>query len=568
MALTKKRSKAAETTLVDPVTAAVPNVSLPESSDESRQEEPGQEQSRQYVTFHIEDGVFAVPLAEVQEIIRMPEIVQVPLSHRSLEGLANLRGTVMSVASLRRIFHYPDLDHDDATRVVVINQGVPVGLVVDRMAAVVTAEPEQIESVSSIEATVNADFLQGMIRAADGRGMIMILDLSRLVESEFGAGGERVERRAGRDVAAETERPSESADELQLVSFEVAGQEYALAIESVQEIVQVPDRINRVPKTDSHVLGVVTLRDRLLPLVSLREMFGLPALPLDARNKIVVVPLPDHTSVGIVMDTVKEVLRVNRNLLDPVPSLIQGGDGKGDILGICRMNGGKRLVTVLSAEALFKNEAVRRAMATAVDDGESEDAMDPDQAHDVETQLEEEQFVVFRLANEEYGAPIDSVQEIVRVPEHLTRVPKAAVFIKGVVNLRGAVLPVVDQRTRFDLAGLEPNDRQRIMVFAIGGVRTGFIVDSVSEVLRIPRAAIGPTPALSDDQARLITRVANLAEQKRMILLIDPEHLLEHHEIGAVAKAADRSPTGETRPDAVKRAAARNAAPAREPVLV
>ena len=83
--------------------------------------------ARQYVTFHIEDGLFAVPLAEVQEIIRMPDVVEIPLSHASLVGLANLRGTVMSVTSLRRIFRYPDLAHDDATRVVVINQGNPRG---------------------------------------------------------------------------------------------------------------------------------------------------------------------------------------------------------------------------------------------------------------------------------------------------------------------------------------------------------------------------------------------------------------------------------------------------------
>ena len=148
--------------------------------------------TRQYVTFYIDDGIFAVPLAEVQEIIRMPQVVQVPLSPASLEGLANLRGTVMSITSLRRIFRYPPLAHDDATRVVVINQGIPVGLVVDRMSAVVTADPDQLESVASIEGTVNTDLLRGMIKAADGRGMIMILDPVSLIGSEFGSGGRRV----------------------------------------------------------------------------------------------------------------------------------------------------------------------------------------------------------------------------------------------------------------------------------------------------------------------------------------------------------------------------------------
>ena len=537
-----------ESNLVD----APPLSPVDEPTGDSRQQVSSTGETRQYVTFHIDDGIFAVPLAEVQEIIRMPEIVQVPLSHKNLEGLANLRGTVMSVTSLRRIFCYPDVDHNDATRVVVINRGIPVGLVVDRMSAVVTAEPDQIESVSSIEATVNTDLLRGMIKTADGRGMIMILDAARLFENESGSGHRRADKAGTGETDAVVEHTAEATDEMQLVSFEVAGQEYALSIENVQEIVQVPDHINRVPKTDAHVLGVVTLRNRLLPLVSLREMFGLPAVPLDDRNKIVVVPLPDQTSVGIVMDTVKQVLRVNRSMLDPVPSLMRGGKSHGEIQGICRLDGGKRLVSVLSAEALFENEVVRRAAANVDSEGNVEDAMVSDQVGGAIALAEEEQFVVFRLADEEYGAPIDSVQEIVRVPDTLTRLPKAPNFIKGVVNLRGAVLPVVDQRTRFDLDDMERNDRQRIMVFMIDGVRTGFIVDSVSEVLKIPRNAIGPTPVLSEEQARIISRVANLEKQKRMILLIDVDHLLEKHEITTLEEASgikkQRAPADEPSP--------------------
>ena len=494
--------------------------------------------TRQYVTFHIDDGIFAVPLREVQEIIRMPDIIQVPLSHASLEGLANLRGTVMSVTSLRRIFLYPDAKHNDATRVVVLNRGIPVGLVVDRMSAVVTAEPHQIESVSSIKATVNTDLLLGMIKTADGRGMIMILDPVRLFETNSGSGRGRVQKVGSGEIDTAAEHAAETTDEMQLVSFEVAGQEYALTIENVQEIVQVPEHINRVPKADAQVLGVVTLRDRLLPLVSLREMFGLPAVPLDDRSKIVVVPLPDQSSVGIVMDTVKEVLRVSRSMLDPVPSLMRGGKAHGEIQGICRLNGGQRLVSVLSAEALFDNDVVRRAANELATEKNGVGAMASDNVGGALALAEEEQFVVFRLADEEYGAPIDAVQEIVRVPDSLTRLPKAPDFIKGVVNLRGAVLPVVDQRTRFDLHNMERNDRQRIMVFTIDGVRTGFIVDSVSEVLKIPRNAIGPTPLLSEVQAQIISRVANLEKQKRMILLIDTDHLLEKHELATLEEAS------------------------------
>jgi purine-binding chemotaxis protein CheW len=112
------------------------------------------------------------------------------------------------------------------------------------------------------------------------------------------------------------------------------------------------------------------------------------------------------------------------------------------------------------------------------------------------------QVVIFRLGAEEFGVPIMSVQEIVRVPEVLTRVPRTPAFVEGVINLRGTVLPVIDQRTRLGLPAIERNDRQRIMVYTLGGLRTGFIVDSVAEVLRIGRAQIAAAPALGDEQGR------------------------------------------------------------------
>jgi len=134
--------------------------------------------------------------------------------------------------------------------------------------------------------------------------------------------------------------------------------------------------------------------------------------------------------------------------------------------------------------------------------------------------------------------PIDTVQEIVRVPDELARVPRAPSFIEGVINLRGAVLPVVDFRRRLGLANSQRNDRQRIMVFTLNGTRTGFIVDSVTEVLKIGHRHIEPAPTMSVDQARLIRRVANLEKAKRMILLMSVDQVLDADEQQALHAAA------------------------------
>jgi purine-binding chemotaxis protein CheW len=384
--------------------------------------------ARQFVIFHVKDEMFAVPLAEVKEIIRMPDVVRMPLSPAALEGLANLRGTVLPVVNLRSVFGFEPAAHDDATRVVVLDQGRPVGMVVDRMANVVTVEADDIEPADTIQSTVDTRLLTGMIKDRNGSSMVMILDALNLIRREFRdlAGkpaGERDTALADHqaDDMAGAKSIESTVDENQLVSFEVAGQEYAFPIEEVQEIVQLPEHVTDIPNTAAHVLGVITLRNRLLPLVSLREMFGLPPAEVTDANKVVVVSLGEGTgtSVGVVMDSIKGVLRVGRSSIDVMPALLSRNRSLDDIQSICRLDEGRRLVSILSAGQMFNVADVRKLVG---DENEGNEAMASDQATVVTGETDdEEQFVVFRLMNEEYGVPIDSVQEIVRVPEDRRR---------------------------------------------------------------------------------------------------------------------------------------------------
>jgi purine-binding chemotaxis protein CheW len=332
--------------------------------------------------------------------------------------------------------------------------------------------------------------------------------------------------------ADDGEDDEKASDELQLVSFNVAEQEYAIAIEDVQEIVQVPDTIIHVPHSESHIVGVMTLRSRLLPLVSLRRMFGLPDSELDEKSRIVVLAL-GSASVGVAVDGVSEVLRVAKNDVDAMPALLAKDGGMADISEICRLDGGKRLVSIIAVRNLFDHSAIKKALST-VNDIKREanaDTAEPDEDLD-----DDEQVVVFSLDKEEFGVPIHSVQEIVRVPEELIHVPRAPAFVEGVINLRGSVLPVIDLRLRLGLPRLERSDGQRIMVFLIAGVLTGFIVDQVTEVLKIPKAVIEPVPKLSSGQGQLLSRMANMEKQKRMVQLLDPAFLVGGEELANLAE--------------------------------
>ncbi|MEU4420350.1 chemotaxis protein CheW [Actinoplanes sp. NPDC024001] len=506
--------------------------------DESPAADEPDDDNADYVTFDMAGERYAFPMRRVQEIIRMPAVVKVPLGPPSLEGLANLRGRVLPVVSLRRCCAMDQTGHDETTRVIVVDGGVPLGFVVDRVSSVISIDPQALEPAESVQATVRSDVLVGVIKS-DGGDMTTVLDVDQLIGTQF---SRLTERRGNRDtttatrMAAEADGEGELDDTLELVSFAVEGQEYALPIDQVQEIVQAPESVSHVPNAGSRVLGVIDLRGRLLPVVSMRRVFGLPVTPLEPQNRIVVVSI-DGGVVGVVMDTVREVLRVPHQLVAPLPSVVTGDGRKTEVESVCRLEDGKRLVSVLSVNRMFDSPEVRNEIAEYREDEPEMIDERTDPADD--GRGGEELFVVFRLDDEEYAVDVDAVQEIIRVPEALIRVPKSFDFVEGLVNLRGTVLPVVDLRTRLGLGRTERDERQRIVVLIIGGVRTGFIVDSVAEVARVGRNVLEPAPELSAEQARVVSRVANLPDQQRMLLLVQVDQLLAAEQADQAAELCE-----------------------------
>jgi len=517
------------------------------STNMSAAEDSAARQGEQYVTFLVGDELFAFPMASVREIIRMPEVVRVPLSPPALQGVANLRGQVLPIVSLRRQFAFDAKAVDSATRVIVVDHGTTVGFIVDSVASVLTVQPEQCEPVDTISAAVDTNLLASMLKGLANGGIAMVLDVARLVQTDGRSAANAKLDASARPLETEV---AEVTDERQLVSFVVSEQEYAFPIDQVQEIVQVPEQMTQVPNAQAHVLGVMTLRDRLIPLVSLRQMFRLPFEKPTPQQRIVLTSasgtLDGSSVVGIVMDSVNEVLRVPGKSVDDVPPFLRARHEGEEIESICRLDEGKRLVCVLSVEKLFKHETVRDAFAardsiapgaetTMAEKGTSASSAKGDGS-------DEEQLVVFQLAEEEYGVDIDSVQEIIRMPEVITRVPNAVSSLAGIVNVRGEVLPIVDFRRRFQLDAVTRDDRQRVVVLNVRGTLTGFIVDSVSQVLKVLRSRIEPVPAVSDAQAQVVRHVANLQELSRMILVLETERLFDSSELAALQSVRRSQP--------------------------
>ena len=139
------------------------------------------------------------------------------------------------------------------------------------------------------------------------------------------------------------------------------------------------------------------------------------------------------------------------------------------------------------------------------------------------------QLVSFNLAQEEYGVDVLKVREIIRMPT-ITRVPNTPQYVEGVINLRGKVIPIINMRKRFCLADAAYDKQTRIMVMEVSGELMGFIVDAVSEVIRISSSEIQPSPAVvtSGIDQECIAGVINQAE--RLLVLLELEKIFTPEE--------------------------------------
>jgi purine-binding chemotaxis protein CheW len=159
-----------------------------------------------------------------------------------------------------------------------------------------------------------------------------------------------------------------------------------------------------------------------------------------------------------------------------------------------------------------------------------------------ETDGELNQLISFEVGDEEYGLEILRVKEVIRIRE-ITRLPKAPRFVKGIINLRGDVIPIIDLRDRFGLEQAEYTAMTRVIVVDVEDKLVGMVVDAASQVVRIPSDQIEPPPPIVGGlSAEYIKGVGKLED--RLVILLNIDRILSVEEkvkLEEMAKAIGNS---------------------------
>ncbi|OQX26695.1 MAG: hypothetical protein BWK80_09130 [Desulfobacteraceae bacterium IS3] len=428
----------------------------------------GMTDESQLVVFRLFEEEFGVEIENVKEIVRLPDITPIPRSPAYVAGICNLRGNVLPVIDTRTRFSMDSQKPTDHTRLLVVEEGgIQISLIVDSVREVMRMMDVQEEPPPAVCRGIDRQFLSGVVKADEGRRLILKLNLGEVLSMDLQTDG-AVSETGLRQTESSGSIEEETISEEHLVSFNVAGDEYAFDIAKVSEIIKVSD-ITAVPNVPNYVRGLFTIRNHLLPILDLREMLGLPSL-VSERHKVIDRAVAEHRSWT---ETLHHVLEAGLHFTGSVSA-------KDSAFGVWLES---YKTSGIEVEAIIKR-------------------------------LKKNRWELYASAAEALRLRKSSKEAAL------------SLFSGTITPLLSIVADILAEfKEAMDRYILED---QRALVVASDGITIGYLVDWVDEVIRIPRSVIDETPAMASSDRKEIKGVAKLDKGERLIMIMDESALVSH----------------------------------------
>ncbi len=435
----------------------------------------GLKDESQLVTFLLKDEEFGFDIMSVQEIIRLPKMAKVPRTPAYVDGIANLRGVVLPVIDMRTRFGMERAEETDRTRVLVVDiDGVKTGLRVDRVKQVTRVLRSEIEPPPAAIRGTSSDYLEGVVKLDKGQRIVMALNAAHVCEIGITRKTASVNGGTSTSQAASTEASdkamSADAEVQKMVTFRIAKEEFAFHMEHVREILRVQTP-NQVPDVPDYVLGVLTVRGQILPVIDLRRL-------LQQRS------LADEFA-----DNCRPLREEYERWIDQTGKAFAGDSHQKVDSSVM-----EHLRTWL-AETNSSSQSLMEALAKA------------------------------RGLNEKV------IKQLQARTKHEDLGDRDAARACGEDVLSASRETVAALRKFEDQIAQNIQEDQRIIVVDAEGFVLGLVVDHVHEVLNVPKNLMEPPPRITSSGGMELSGVAKLDDGARLIMLLDVANLMKDQKL-------------------------------------
>ena len=443
------------------------------------------------------DEIFGLNADDIGQVFAIPAITPVPLSDKSLLGVTVLSGKIIHVidAGLAIGRDGVNLKNKNARLLTLSCKDCSESFVVDEVLGMIQVDVQNLEEISD-----NESFLETFYKTQEQ--VVQVLNIDALLKKVNIKAFQPVQLDSLQEENSKNENKNSSNDSFQIaLFFKVGNEQFAIDIELLREITFVPEKITPIAGSDA--LGMITLRDEVITLLDMNDLLGFSYKEPDEKSRVLIVNYKGK-SIALLVDEVEEIKDLDSSALETIPESV----ATKSIAYIYKQK--DAIASILSTD--YIRELTKKYYIE--NEESSEQKLEDSKGEDMS------EVVVFKIADKEYAFDIEKVQEIIHYDTTI-QVPEAPGYMKGILNLRGSVIPIISLPSRLGF-NFDVTDKTKIIICLVGDEKIGFIVDDIDEILFIEDAYI--SKAVSEEA--LFEEVISLDDGKRVILKIKVDNLL------------------------------------------
>lgn len=455
-------------------------------------------------TFLIGETEVAVNVLSIQEVVNFPEkVIAVPLAPPFLEGVFNLRGSIIPILNLKSILNISGEEIERHLKKIAILecQGAKVGFLFDQTNEIIRTDSEMVDHFN-YEKSSSHKIIDGAIKFPDGNRIIQILSPDLLIQIE------NIPQVLSKIQQSEINKKKLVTVEnrKKCISFKVNGILMGIEMSGIHEIIKVDKILDSSVKEDI-CLGIINLRGSTIPIVDTSLMLGAGQTTIDSvgEKRIVILKI-DQEKFGLLVD---EVIDINTFMNNEVMAMPVFNKKRANMFLGCIAVEGVGEVILLEQSKIFTNQEI-----IAITQGHSKIYSSADERENVcKKRFNRESYISFRL---EYlmAVSIKEVREIINYSDEIMTTPGSPKLVSGILNLRGNLVTVVDMRTLYSMPDKEGSSAGKILIFEQDQERIGLVVDNVESIIVVDSESKMNVPGLltvnakerfGDDISEIIT---------------------------------------------------------------
>lgn len=444
-------------------------------------------------SFYVGSMEVAINVKAIQEVVNFPpNIIKMPLAPAFLLGVFNLRGIVVPIINLKALLKFEESEVHSAQKIGIIeHQGAKVGLLFDSTSEILRVNHQMLDQFNYAHENSHR-VISGAIKLDSGNRIVQIIDPFALVSIE------NIPQIIEKQNIYNQGRVQNSylhANRKKCISFSVNQINLGFEISGIHEVIKVPE-IQKSAIQSELCLGIVSLRGQTVPVIDFAFMLGIKEkIQIAIEDKRIIVLKIEHELFGLLVDAVESINTYMIGDVMPIPLL---NDKRTKMFQGCISLENIGDIILLNYEEVLSNQEILEITQGHSKIYRSEQV----ESKTGKTHLNRQAYISFKL-DHLFGVSIKDIREIINYSDDIIQAPGMPSFVRGVLNLRGKLITVIDTRSLYKMsqANLE-NEKTKILIFESGDERFGLVVDSVESILTVDENKKMKVPSLMVQKAR------------------------------------------------------------------